>query len=98
MISVDIRDLEADPGHYIRRLVVEQRIIVTDGVNPVAELRLPARSPDDSLPRYAKLVAAGVLRPAIDSGDPLADWPTLEEICLPAGTVTALIDEDRGRP
>jgi hypothetical protein len=38
-----------------------------------------------NLSRYAALVAAGVIRPASDRGDPLA-----------AGTVTTLIDEDRG--
>ncbi len=42
---------------------------------------------------YAALVASG---PAIHRGDPLADWPSPEELSLPAGTVAKLLGEDRG--
>ncbi|MBA2706522.1 MAG: hypothetical protein H0U59_01790 [Gemmatimonadaceae bacterium] len=43
--------------------------------------------------RYDELVASGVLRPALEHDDPLADFPSLK---LPPGTAAALIDEDRG--
>lgn len=94
MISAGIRDLKNNLSRYIRRLEVEKRIVVTDRGEAVAELRLPETPTTDSQ-RYAELVAAGLIRPAIDTGDPLADWPSPEELSLPPGTATALIDEDR---
>jgi antitoxin (DNA-binding transcriptional repressor) of toxin-antitoxin stability system len=76
MISIDIRDLAANLSRYIRRLGIEQRIIVTDHGEPVAALRLPDAEPGNRrVSRYEALVAAGIVRPAIESGDPLADWP-----------------------
>jgi antitoxin (DNA-binding transcriptional repressor) of toxin-antitoxin stability system len=96
MISTGIRDLKNNLSRYIRRLKVEKRIVVTDRGAAVAELRLPEESRGDSMADpYAQLVAAGVIRPAIDRGNPLADWPSSAELKLPAGTVTELIDEDR---
>lgn len=96
MISAGIRDLKNNLSRYIRRLGVEKRIVVTDRGEAVAELRLPeARANDPHTQRYAELVAAGLVRPAIDTGDPLADWPSTKELSLPPGTATALIDEDR---
>jgi antitoxin (DNA-binding transcriptional repressor) of toxin-antitoxin stability system len=98
MISIDIRELAADVNRYIRQLATESRIFVTDHGEVVAELCAPdvpqGRQPAS---RSAQLVAAGVVRPATDGGDPLADWPSPKELLLPAGTVAALIDEDRGR-
>jgi antitoxin (DNA-binding transcriptional repressor) of toxin-antitoxin stability system len=97
VISTGIRDLKNNLSRYIRRLKVEKRIVVTDRGAAVAELRLPEESREDPLTgHYAALVAAGVIRPATHRGDPLADWPSSEELSLPAGTVTQLIDEDRG--
>ncbi len=95
VISAGIRDLKNNLSRYIRRLGVEKRIVVTDRGEAVAELRLPERHDDPRVQRYAELVASGIVRPAIDGGDPLADWPSSEELSLPAGTVAALIDEDR---
>jgi len=96
MVSTGIRDLKNNLSRYIKRLGVEKRILVTDRGETVAELRLPeSGGGDPHVQRYAELVAAGVVRPAIDAGDPLADWPSAAELSLPAGTVRALIDEDR---
>jgi antitoxin (DNA-binding transcriptional repressor) of toxin-antitoxin stability system len=96
MIRAGIRDLKNNLSRYIKRLRVERRIVVTDRGEVVAELRLPETSAGDPrAQRYAELVAAGVIRPAMDTGDPLADWPSAEELSLPAGAVTALINEDR---
>ncbi len=43
--------------------------------------------------RYDELLAAGVIQPAVEDGDPLEDWP---DIRLPRGTAAALIDSGRG--
>jgi len=53
------------------------------------------REPKDNLSRtrYHELVAAGVIRPALEAGDPLEEWP---DIRLPPGTAAQLIDSDRG--
>ncbi|HWZ60536.1 MAG TPA: hypothetical protein VNW46_16260 [Gemmatimonadaceae bacterium] len=98
MISAGIRDLKNNLSRYIGRLRVEKRILITDRGQTVAELRLLDEDirGDPQLRRYAELVATGVIRPALDEGDPLADWPAPGEIALPPGTVAELIDEDRG--
>jgi antitoxin (DNA-binding transcriptional repressor) of toxin-antitoxin stability system len=96
MVSTGIRDLKNNLSRYIKRLGVEKRILVTDRGETVAELRLPeSDAADPRGQRYAELVASGVIRPAIDSGDPLADWPSAKELSLPRGTVAQLMDEDR---
>ena len=97
MTSIDIRDFADDVNRFIRQLATEPRILTTDHGELLAELHAP-NVPQGAQPasRYAQLVAAGVVRPATDDGDPLADWPSPTELSLPAGTVTALIDEDRG--
>ena len=59
----------------------------------VAELGAPSLSKAGPRSRYEELVAVGVIRPALEDGDPLEDWP---DIRLPAGTAAALIDSDRG--
>jgi hypothetical protein len=59
----------------------------------VAELVPPSRVKAGRRRHYDELVAAGVIRPALDGGDPLEGWP---DIRLPAGTAADLIDSDRG--
>lgn len=99
MRSAGIRDLKNNLSRYIRRLRPGEAIAVTDRGRVVAELR----SPEDPVSgirqrgeRYAQLVAAGVIRPAVETGDPLVDWPAVSEVSLPIGTAASLIDEDRG--
>lgn len=99
MTSVGIRELKNNLSRYIRRLRRGEVIAVTDRGRVVAELQSPesaAGQPMSRTARYAELVAAGVIRPAVETGDPLADWPTTRTVALPRGTVAALIDEDRG--
>lgn len=48
---------------------------------------------DDVKRRFHTLVAAGVIRPPAEQGDPFEDCP---DIRLPRGTAMRLIDEDRG--
>jgi antitoxin (DNA-binding transcriptional repressor) of toxin-antitoxin stability system len=94
MASTGIRQLKDHLSRYIRRIEAGERIAVTAHGRVVAELVPPGdtlkaqhRSP------YDELVATGVIRPAVESGDPLAEWP---DIRLPPGTAAELIDSDRG--
>lgn len=99
MISAGIRDLKNNLSRYIRRLSPGDAIAVTDRGRVVAELRSVEGAPGQPArhgTRYSELVAAGVIRPAVESGDPLADWPAARTVKLPPGSVAALIDEDRG--
>ena len=90
MDSVGIRELKNNLSHYVKKVMAGNRIIVTDRGRVVAEL-VPPR-PDLLPSRYDELVSSGVIRPALERGDPLADFPSLH---LPRGTAAALIDEDR---
>jgi antitoxin (DNA-binding transcriptional repressor) of toxin-antitoxin stability system len=99
MRAAGIRDLKNNLSRYIRRLRPGEAIAVTDRGRVVAELRSPEGSAPETSPRgerYAQLVAAGVIRPAVETGDPLVDWPAVSEVSLPIGTAASLIDEDRG--
>ncbi len=94
MDSVGIRHLKNHLSRYVRRVAAGERLTVTDRGRVVAELVPPSGSPlGGARSGYRELVAAGVIRPALEPGDPLADLPLLG---LPPGTAAALIDEDRG--
>ncbi len=89
-----IRELKDNLSRYIRRVETGERIAVTAHGRVVAEL-VPPSSQAKSGRRsgYDELVAAGIIRPALESGDPIAGWPDVQ---LPPGTAAALIDSDRG--
>ena len=95
MASIGIRNLKNNLSRFIRRVSDGEHIIVTDHGRPVAELRPPldATTGSGRRSRYEDLLEAGMVRPPVEDGDPLADWPTIR---LPRGTVRKLIDEDRG--
>ena len=94
MASIGIRRLKDQLSRYIRRIEAGERIAVTAHGRVVAELVPPGTvSRGRSRTPYDELVAAGVIRPAVESGDPLEQWP---DIRLPAGTASELIDSDRG--
>jgi antitoxin (DNA-binding transcriptional repressor) of toxin-antitoxin stability system len=95
MTSTGIRELKDNLSHYVRRTEAGERIAVTAHGRVVAELGPPtaASTGQGRGARYEDLVAAGVARPALEPGDPLADWPDLR---LPKGTAAHLIDSDRG--
>jgi antitoxin (DNA-binding transcriptional repressor) of toxin-antitoxin stability system len=94
MVSTGIRELKNNLSQYVRRTEAGERIAVTAHGRIVAELGPPSGAVGTrGLSRYAELVAAGVARPPLESGDPLADWPDLR---LPRGTAAELIDSDRG--
>ena len=93
MISTGIRELKNNLSRYVRRVEAGERVAVTDRGRVIAELVPPSGATGPRRSRYALLVGAGIVRPAVEDGDPLADLPVLG---LPPGTATALIDEDRG--
>ena len=92
MITAGIRELKNNLSRYVRQVAAGERIVVTDHGRVVAELVPPPRR--TALPlRYDDLLAAGVIRPAAEPGDPFEDFPAWR---LPHGTAAALLDEDRG--
>jgi antitoxin (DNA-binding transcriptional repressor) of toxin-antitoxin stability system len=94
MASTGIRELRDNLSRYIRRIAAGERVAVTAHGRIVAELVPPGTVSDARGPsRFDELVAAGVIRSPLETGDPTEDWP---EIHLPPGTATRLIDADRG--
>ena len=94
--SAGIRELKNNLSHYIRRVEAGDRVAITAHGRVVAELGPPGKGPRAGRQsRYDELIATGVIRPALEKGDPLEDWP---DIRLPPGTAADLIDSDRGEP
>ena len=93
MASTGIRDLKNNLSRYVRRIEAGERISVTAHGRVVAEMGPPGAYPAGRLSHYDSLIASGAVRPPLENGDPLADWP---DIHLPAGTAARLIDDDRG--
>lgn len=93
-VEAGIRELKDNLSRYIRRVEAGQRIAVTAHGRVVAELVPPGTasrpSPES---RWDELIAAGILHPPVEAGDPFEDWP---DIRLPRGTAAELIDADRG--
>jgi prevent-host-death family protein len=94
MTSTGIRELKDHLSRYIRRIEAGERIAITAHGRVVAEL-VPAGTAGRRrvAGRFDELVAAGVIRPPVEAGDPTEGWP---DIRLPRGTAARLIDEDRG--
>jgi prevent-host-death family protein len=93
MTSTGIRELKDNLSHYVRRIEAGERIAITAHGRIVAELVPAGTSGAGRHSRFDELVAAGVIRPALEDGDPLEGWP---DIRLPPGTTAQLIDDDRG--
>lgn len=94
MTSVGIRELKDNLSRSIRRIEAGERIAVTARGRVVAELVPPGKGAKGrGRRRFDELVAAGAIRPPLESGDPTEDWP---DIRLPPGTAAELIDADRG--
>ena len=89
-----IRELKDHLSRYIRRIEAGERISVTAHGRVVAELVPPGRGGRTSpASRWDELIAAGILHPPVEAGDPFEGWP---DIRLPPGTAAELIDSDRG--
>ena len=93
-METGIRELKDNLSRYIRRIEAGERIVVTAHGRVVAELVPPgAGSRTAHRSRFDELLAAGVVHPPVEAGDPFEDWP---DIRLPHGTAAELIDSDRG--
>ncbi|MGH8142008.1 MAG: type II toxin-antitoxin system Phd/YefM family antitoxin [Steroidobacteraceae bacterium] len=96
MASTGIRELKDKLSQYVRQVERGKRIAVTAHGRVVAELVPPAKAgagAGEGAGRYEELVAAGIIEPAVTPRAPSARWP---DIRVPAGTVTLLLDSDRG--
>ena len=93
MAATGIRDLKNNLSKYVRRVGKGERIDVTAHGRVVAELGPPGAARGTATPsRIATLIAAGVLRPPVETGDPL---PASSGIRLPRGTAARLLEADR---
>ncbi len=93
-MEAGIRELRDNLSRYIRRIEAGERVSVTAHGRVVAELVPPgAGARTSSGSRWEELIAAGILHPPVEAGDPFEDWP---DIRLPPGTAAELIDSDRG--
>jgi antitoxin (DNA-binding transcriptional repressor) of toxin-antitoxin stability system len=93
-VEAGVRELKDNLSRYIRRIEAGERISVTANGRVVAELVPPGTgAPWPGASRWDDLIAAGVLHPPVEFGDPFEDWP---DIRLPRGTAAELIDRDRG--
>ena len=91
-MQAGIRELRDNLSRYIRRIESGESIVITAHGRAVAELVPPASARAGRIRPIDRLVASGMITPAIESGDPLEHWP---DIRLPAGAAAALIDSDR---
>jgi len=95
MTAVGIRELKNNLSQYVRRIEKGEQFAVTANGRVVAKLVPPGKSRRQRpMSRYEELVASGVIRPALEKGDPIPDDGM--RICLPPGTVQELIDWGRG--
>lgn len=93
-VETGIRELKNNLSRYIRRVEAGERVSVTAHGRVVAELVPPGGGARPSpRSRWEELMAAGVLHPPVEAGDPFEAWP---DIRLPRGTAAELIDRDRG--
>lgn len=93
MTSAGIRELKDNLSRFIRRIEAGERIAITAHGRVVAELVPPGSKTVGTPSRFDELVAAGVIRPPLEAGDPTEGWPDIQ---LPAGSAVELIDDDRG--
>jgi prevent-host-death family protein len=91
--AAGVRELKDNLSRYIRRVESGERVAITAHGRVVAELVPPGAGRGARPSRFDELVQSGVIRPPLEAGDPMADWP---DITLPKGTAAALIDADRG--
>ncbi len=100
MEPIGIRELKNNLSHYVRQVEGGKRISVTAHGRVVAELVPPGtraaagrKKKEKRLSRFEQLIADGLIRPALEEGDPLPDDGL--RIKLSSGTVEELIDWTR---
>ena len=90
-METGVRELRDNLSRYIRLIEAGERVVVTAHGRVVAEL-VPPNFVRPTHEGFQRLVAAGVITPPVEDGDPLDGCP---DIRLAPGTATALIDSDR---
>lgn len=90
--SAGIRELKDNLSRFIRRIEGGERIAITAHGRVVAELVPPGEATQGARSGFGELIASGLIRPPLETGDPTEDWP---DIRLPSGTAAELIDADR---
>jgi antitoxin (DNA-binding transcriptional repressor) of toxin-antitoxin stability system len=93
MTSIGIRELKDNLSRCLRRVGAGERLAITTHGRVVAELVPPGAGAGRRPNRFDELVAAGVIRPPVEAGDPTERWP---DFALPPGTAAELIEADRG--
>lgn len=98
MEPIGIRELKNNLSYYVRQVEAGKRISVTANGRVVAKLIPPGTRPTANrkkrLSRYEQLVADGVIRPALENGDPF-EGEILEPVLAP-GEGLAILDWLRG--
>lgn len=78
-MTAGIRELKDNLSGYIRRIEAGERTSITAHGRVVAEFAPQAASSKAGRrSRFDELVAAGVIRPPLDAGDPTESWPNLQ--------------------
>lgn len=95
MNAAGIREIKDRLSHYIRQVEAGGRIAITAHGRVVAQLVPPPAGGSGAHDRYAELVAAGSLQPAVEEDFLPMEWP---DIRMPRGTAARLIASDRGEP
>lgn len=98
MTAVGIRELKNNLSKYVRDVERGKSVAVTAHGRVVAELVPPggtrSKGPKKKLSRYEQLVADGVIRPALEDGDPFEGEDTTP--MMRPGEALALLDWLRG--
>lgn len=100
MTSVGVRELKNNLSKYVRDVERGKRVAVTAHGRVVAELVPPGaggqvrRQTKKKLSRYEQLVADGVIRPALEEGDPF-EGEDMTPVMRP-GEGLAILDWLRG--
>jgi hypothetical protein len=93
MASISLRELRDNLRRVIRRIEAGERIAITEWPSGGQLVPPGTKAKRGGPSRFDELVAAGVIRPPLEAGDPFEGWP---DIRLLRGTAAKLIDSGRG--
>lgn len=90
-VEVGIRDLKNNLSRHLEKVKAGETIIVTDRGNPVAKLE-----PVAELTNFQRMVASGMITPALEPKRPDSEYPDPIDIGLEPGELLRIIEEGRG--
>ena len=90
-MEVGIRDLKNNLSRHLKSVREGETIIVTDRGKPVARLE-----PISELSNFDRLVAEGLISPALEPKLPNSEYPDPVDIGLEPGEMLRIIEEGRG--